>query len=114
MSVIMEYISNQRPDLQPVLLKVHQTILAVIPNAIEQIKYGMPTYYYHQNLIHFAANKNHLGIYPNPSAIIHFEDQLVKYHTSKGAIQFPYDQVDYDLISKITAFRKQEVELMFR
>ena len=50
----------------------------------------MPTYWKGQNLIHFAAHKNHLGIYPGAEAIKHFAPRLTNYKTSKGAIQFPY------------------------
>lgn len=42
------------------------------------------------NIIHFAAYKNHIGLYPGDKAIEYFVEQLKEYKTSKGAVQSPY------------------------
>jgi uncharacterized protein YdhG (YjbR/CyaY superfamily) len=93
-----EYIEFQsehiQQDLQTVRLMIRMTMQTY--GAIEKISWSMPTYWKGKNLIHFAAQKNHLGIYPGPEAIKHFAPRLTKYKTSKGAIQFPYK----DLISE--------------
>jgi uncharacterized protein YdhG (YjbR/CyaY superfamily) len=69
----------------------------------------MPTFALHGNVIHYAANKNHLGIYPGLSGMEHFAGELAAYTTSKGAIQFPYAKaIPYELIGRIAAFRAQE------
>ena len=79
------------------------------PNAEETIKYAMPTFTYHGNLIHFAAYKNHIGLYPTPSGIEKFSDQLASYKKAKGSIRFPLDQpIPYELIHEIVKFRVQE------
>lgn len=79
------------------------TIRDLLPNAKEKISWGMPTYWEGQNIIHFAASKNHLGLYPGEEAIIELSDKLLDYKTTKGAIQFPYKQeIPFDLISQIT------------
>lgn len=62
----------------------------------------MPTYWKGQNLIHFAAQKNHLGIYPGAAAVEHFKPRLEKYKTSKGAIQFPYKNLISEHLKLIT------------
>jgi uncharacterized protein YdhG (YjbR/CyaY superfamily) len=69
----------------------------------------MPTFYLHGNLVHFAANKSHLGFYPSPSGITAFAKALTPYVSSKGAVQFPYDKpIPYELIADITRFRATE------
>jgi uncharacterized protein YdhG (YjbR/CyaY superfamily) len=69
----------------------------------------MPTFYFHGNLVHFAAYKNHIGFYPAPSAIVAFKKELALYVTSKGAIQFPLDKpIPYELVTKIVRFRVAE------
>ncbi len=79
------------------------------PQAVEKISYQMPTFYLHGNLVHFAAQKHHIGFYPAPSGIAHFAKELSAYKTSKGAAQFPLDRpIPYDLIRQITVFRVQE------
>ena len=105
---IDEYIAAQPEEIQPVLRKVRETIRAAAPDAVEKISWGMPTFRQGENLIHFFANKNHLGIYPG--ALESFPNDLTKrlaaYKTSKGAIRFPYDnRLDFDLIADITHWR---------
>jgi uncharacterized protein YdhG (YjbR/CyaY superfamily) len=68
----------------------------------------MPTLWQGKNLIHFYAQKKHIGIYPG--ALEQLPDDLTKrlagYTTTKGAIHFPYDKpVDYELIKDITKWR---------
>jgi len=87
---IDEYIDVQLEVIQPILRSVHMAIKTALPDAVEKISYQMPTYWQGKNLIHFAAQKRHLGIYPGAEAVMHFGPRLTKYKTSKGAIQFPY------------------------
>jgi len=62
----------------------------------------MPTYWKKKNIIHFAAFKNHIGIYPGDKAMEHFADKLKGYKTSKGAWQIPYNKpLPLDLITEI-------------
>jgi len=69
----------------------------------------MPTFYFHGNLVHFAAYKNHIGFYPTSSGIAAFIHELSDYKTSKGAVQFPLNKpLPYDLITKIVKFRVAE------
>jgi len=110
-SPIDEYIAAQDSKIQPILKKVRETIRAAAPNATEKIAWRMPTFWQGENLIHFVAFKNHLGIYPGDLSLAPFKDRLKGYHTTKGAIQFPYDQpVDYDLIAYITRQRMKAAE----
>ena len=61
----------------------------------------MPTYYKDGNIIHFAASKNHIGLYPGEKAVEHFNKELSSYKTNKGTIQIPYDNIDEQLITSI-------------
>ncbi|KAF1084429.1 hypothetical protein SPSYN_02206 [Sporotomaculum syntrophicum] len=69
----------------------------------------MPTFWQNGNLIHFAAAKNHLGVYPGESGVSVFADRLKGFKTTKGAIQFSFSEpIPYELIAEITRFRVQE------
>ena len=108
---IDEYISEQSDELQSILNKVRDTIKKAAPNAEERISWNMPTFWQKENLIHFFAHKNHLGIHPGYVERLPFQEKLAKYKTSKGAIQFPYNKpIDYELISDITKWRVSCVE----
>jgi len=106
---IDEYISTFPGDIQAILQKVRLTIREAAPQAQEAISYQMPTFKLEGNLVHFAAHPKHIGFYPAPSGIEHFQNELTGYVTSKGAIQFPIDQpIPFDLIGRIVKFRVQE------
>lgn len=108
-ATIDEYIANFPADVQVILQKVREVVRTAVPTAIETINYGMPTFKLEGNLVHFAAAKNHLGFYPTPSGITAFQAELISYQSSKGAVQFRYDQpIPYELIGKIAQFRANE------
>lgn len=110
MTVIEHYIHEAPAEHQAILNEVYQLIKKLIPDATEKISYGMPTFYFHENLVHFAAAKKHLGFYPTPSAIAQFQEELINYPSSKGAVQFVYTQpLPTELIKKMVLFRKEEI-----
>lgn len=104
-ATIDEYLANFTGQTLESLQKVRQTISAAAPEAKEKISYGIPTFTFHGNLVHFAGYENHIGFYPGATAIEMFSDRLKAYETSKGTIRFKLDQpIPYDLIEEITKF----------
>jgi len=106
---IDDYISKFTPDIQEILQMIRKVIKGSAPDAEEKISWGMPTFTLHGNLIHFAAHKNHIGLYPSPSGIDSFKVELSEYIGGKGSIRFPIDKpIPYELIGKIVKFRVTE------
>ena len=106
---IDDYIAGFPLDVQRILQKVRATIKEAAPDAEEAISYQMPTFRLEGNLVHFAAFKNHIGLYPTPSGTERFRKELSSYETGKGSIRFPLDKpIPYDLIAKIVKFRVRE------
>jgi uncharacterized protein YdhG (YjbR/CyaY superfamily) len=69
----------------------------------------MPTFTLKGNLVHFAAYKQHIGVYPVPSGSDAFKDELSVCKGGKGSVQFPLDQpIPYDLISRVVTFWVKE------
>lgn len=96
------YIAIQPEEIQPLLNQVRDTIRAALPETEERISWRMPTYWQKHNIIHFAAFKNHIGLYPGPAAIEHFAEKLKEYKSSKGAIQLPHSKpLPLQLIAEI-------------
>lgn len=101
-----DYIKSFPKNVQKLLRQMRRAIRGVVPQAQETIKYGMPTYVLRKNLVHFAGYKHHIGFYPGSEAIVVFKKSIVKYKSSKGAIQFPlHDPLPLDLILKIVKYR---------
>ncbi len=102
---IDEYIAAQDEALQPRLKEVRNLIRTAIPDVEERISWSMPTYWKGKNLIHFAASKKHLGLYPGDEAVAHFADELKDYDVSKGTIRLPYDaELPAELIQRIAGW----------
>lgn len=99
---IDEYIAAQEERVQPKLIEVRKILQEALPEAEERISWSMPTYWKGRNIIHFAASKKHLGIYPGGEATEAFADELSDYSVSKGTIRLPYDQpLPVELIKRI-------------
>jgi uncharacterized protein YdhG (YjbR/CyaY superfamily) len=102
---ISAYIRNEPAPVRKVLKQVRALVGKTAPKATEKLAWGMPTFYLEGNLLHFAAFKNHMSLFPGTDAILHFKKQLARYHTSKGTIQFPYaDPIPTALVTKIVKY----------
>ena len=99
---IDEYIAAQNEKYQPRLREIRAVLRKALPYAEERISWSMPTYWKGRNIIHFAASKKHLGIYPGDEATAAFAEELSGYDISKGTIRIPYDQpLPEELIRRI-------------
>ena len=87
------YIAAQPEEVRLLLNQVRDTIHEALPHAEERISWSMPTYWRKRNIIHFAAFKKHIGLYPGDKAVEHFSERLTEYKTSKGAVQFSYNKL---------------------
>ena len=106
---IDEYIATFPEDIQKILEELRATVKAAAPEAEEKISYQMPTFFLKGNLVHFAAFKNHIGLYPTPSGTQAFKRELSSYQGAKGSIKFPIDEpLPLELIRKIVEFRVAE------
>ncbi len=102
---IDEYIAGFPDDVQKILEKIRTTIRRAAPGAEEAISYQIPAFKLNGNLVHFAAYKNHIGLYPAPRGSEEFEDELSAYEGGKGTVRFPLDKpIPFDLISRIVKF----------
>ncbi|MDO5534623.1 MAG: DUF1801 domain-containing protein [Propionibacteriaceae bacterium] len=86
-----------------------RTLIArLAPEATETLSWSMPTWKLNGNLVHIAAGKHHVGLYPGAAGVEFVVDELDErgLKHSKGAIQFPVDQpLPLDLVERIVRFR---------
>ncbi|WP_415980932.1 iron chaperone [Faecalicoccus pleomorphus] len=102
LKTIQEYIDSQEPIKREYLYQIEIILQEVLKDAQKRISWGMPTFWKDRNIIHFAAAKTHIGLYPGPKAIEIFEKELQDYSTSKGTIRIPYkNPLPKELIQKI-------------
>ena len=104
------YIAQFPEETQERLNGLRALINATAPDAIETISYAMPTFDLNgKHLVHFAGYERHVGLYPTPSGVDAFKDELAAYKNAKGSVQFPLNQpMPMDLIRQIVAYRVEE------
>ena len=106
---IDEYIGAFPNDVQQILERIRMTVQNAAPDAKEKISYSMPAFEQNGIVVYFAAFKNHIGLYALPSGHDAFKEELSKYKSGKGSVQFPLNQpMPYDLITEIVKFRVKE------
>src|SRR4051812_37658229 len=99
---IDEYIASCSPEVQPILERIRLTIREAAPEAEETISYQMPTFTLNGNLVHFAAFKKHIGLFPPVKGDEKLNAELSRYRGEKGNLKFPLDEpIPYSLISRL-------------
>lgn len=108
---IEEYINQYDKETVRRLLKIREKAFELLPDADEAIKYKMPTIIWNGNVFHYAAFKNHIGIYPLPHVLEELKDDLKEYKQGKGSIQFQNDEeLPMDVIEKIIKARIKDMK----
>ena len=104
-----QYIAEQDEAVRPYLDELRRILRAALPEAKEKISWSMPTYWKGRNIIHFAASKKHLGLYPGGEATTIFAEALKDYDVSKGTIRVPWDrELPETLIQEIARWCYEE------
>ena len=106
-----EYISKFSEEIQAELNKIRCLVKKTAPGAIEAMGYGVSAFKLNgEYLIYYAAFKKHIGIYPSPTAIEFFKEELKEYNPAKGTIKFPFGTaIPYDLIKRIIEYMVKEL-----
>jgi uncharacterized protein YdhG (YjbR/CyaY superfamily) len=110
---IEEYLDKVPEPAQTTLRKVRAAIRAAVPTeAAEGLSYGIPAFRYKGALVAYAAFKNHCSFFPMQASLIdEMKDELKKFRTSKGTLQFPVDKpLPAALIRKMVKARITENE----
>lgn len=108
-ATIDEYIGGFSGEVQEILEEIRMTIQKAAPEAKEKISYSMPAFDQNGIVVYFAAFKKHIGLYALPSGHETFREELSKYKSGKGSVQFPLNEpMPLDLISRIVRFRVKE------
>ena len=79
------------PDYQRALLeRVRAQVRRLVPDAVEAISYGMPTFKRHgKAVVWYAGWKRHCSVYPLTDAFMaSHADQLAPFTQTKGSVHF--------------------------
>ena len=109
---IDDYLANLEEPKRTTLQKLRRTILSIIPQAEQGIAYGCPAFRIYGNVVAgFAAFKDHLSYLPHSGSVFkQLPEQVARYHTSSGALQFPIDKpLSKALVNRLIDLRLREV-----
>ncbi len=100
-----DYIASFPVDVQLVLHELRRAIQRAAPGSAEIIRYDMPaTMLDGRYVVHFAAWKHHIGLYPIPHFEGPLEDEIAPYRAAKDTVRLPYDKpIPYDLVERLVA-----------
>ena len=99
------YLAALPAQSRTVVAEIGRRVVAVAPESTPAIRYDMPTWQLDgTSLVHVAAWKQHVSIYPTPpEGDADLDRDLAPYSGDKGTMKFPYDDVPYDLIQRAVA-----------
>jgi uncharacterized protein YdhG (YjbR/CyaY superfamily) len=103
-----DYLADVEEPKRSTLQSLRQTILEVVPDAIEGISYKVPAFRLNGIVIAgFAAFKNHLSYLPHSGSVFPaLQDEVAPYKTSTGALQFPIDSpLPKPLVERLVSVR---------
>ena len=104
-----DYASRFSPEVREHLEQMRAAIKKAAPDAEECISYAMPAFKLNGPLVYFAAFAKHIGFYATPTGHEEFKEDLVRYRSGKGSVQFPLDEpLPLELITRIVKFRVAE------
>jgi len=104
-TTVEEYVASLPEDVRPVLERIRDTIRSVVPDVGETISYQMPTFTLDgRPLVHVAAWKKHIGLYPLPPMDDELAAAVAPYRAATDTMQLKYARpIPYDLVERVMA-----------
>lgn len=112
---IDDYIASQPEAVRKALHELRSIIKEAVPDAVEILNYKIPAFNLVPNgkrdqQIMMAGYARFVGLYPFPTTMEKFADELKGFKQGKGSVQFPLDKpLPRDLIIRMVKFRKEEL-----
>ncbi|RJP32877.1 MAG: hypothetical protein C4536_05405 [Actinobacteria bacterium] len=107
-----DYLAAVPEEARAALADLRATIIAAAPQAVETLKYQIPVYKYHGDLVGFAVQKNHLSFYVMSPDLVRARAADIKgFNVSGGTIHFsPERPLPAPLVKKLVKARIAENE----
>jgi uncharacterized protein YdhG (YjbR/CyaY superfamily) len=101
------YLAGVPAEARASLEKLRQTIRSVVPDAVEVISYGIPTFKLDgRMLVSYAAFAEHCSFFPGAGPVDVHQDELKSFPTSKGTVRFTTSRpLSASLVKKLVKTR---------
>ena len=92
-ATIDEYLAGLPEDVRARMAEVRALVHRVVPGVEERISYAMPTFALDgHSLVHVAAWKKHIALYPLPALSGDVAAQAERYRGAKDAMHLPHSE----------------------
>jgi len=99
-------IANAPPRARTVLRRIRALVRKAAPDAEEVISYGIPSFRGRRIILHYAAFRDHIGIFPPLRDEPALLKALAPYAGPKGNLRFPLDEpMPWPLIERLVKAR---------
>jgi uncharacterized protein YdhG (YjbR/CyaY superfamily) len=99
-----EYVAALPDAVRPLVERIRRSIRAVAPDVGETISYSMPTFTLDgRPLLHVAAWKHHIGVYPLPEMDDVLARDVEPYRGTRDTLRLPLDDVPFALLERVVA-----------
>ena len=100
-----DYVATFAPDVREVLETIRAAAHRAVPDGGETISYNIPTITLDgRSLVHFAAWKHHVSVYPAPEADDDLARDLAPHVAGRGTLKFPLSEpFPVELFERIVA-----------
>ena len=111
-TTVDDYLARLPVQARSALSQMRDVIRSVVPrDSTEVISYKMPAFKRGGILVWYGAFANHVSLFPGGSVLKTLSNDLTKFKTSKGTIQFPLGQpLPVALIKRIVKARIAEIQ----
>ena len=91
---VAAYYTKAPSPQRETMLEMRERVLAIVPGAVEVMKYAMPTFVVDGvPVCGLMAHKRHVGYYPYSGSVLsQFPDLVEKYGGTKAALHVPIDK----------------------
>ncbi len=111
-----DYFHDQPEAARKLLHELKECILEMVPDTTEVMTYNVPAFTMIkggklEQQIMIAGFKKHVGLYPHPTTIEAFKEELKGFKTGEGTVQFPLDKpLPTELIKRMVKYRWELVQ----
>ena len=100
---VEDYLAGLPDDVRARLQELRRVVHEVVPGVGETISYAMPTFTLDgRPLVHVAAWKQHIGIYPLPPLDPELDVAVAPYRGTKDTLALPHAQpLPRDLVARV-------------
>ncbi len=85
------YVAALPDDVRERVDELRRLVRAAVPDVVETISYAMPTFVLDDRpLVHVAAWKHHIGLYPLPALDPELEREVAPWRGTKDTLKLPH------------------------